>query len=95
LVAQEVAGVFLVWTAGIFAVWFMSGIVLNADVDEADIQECVEERFFPRDQCEAALQALEDEEPTPISGGVAVLVWAVGSVLLWVILRPRGPQTQA
>jgi hypothetical protein len=83
------AGVLFVWTIGILVVWLMSGVVLNPGVDEADIQECVAEGFIPREDCEETLERLEDDDPAPISGGVAFLVWAVGSLVLWVILRPR------
>jgi hypothetical protein len=79
-----------VWTAGILAVWFIAGAVLNPGVGEEDIQECVAEGFLPPEECEEALEELEADDPAPISVLIPVLIWFGGSLLLlWVLSRPK------
>jgi hypothetical protein len=87
---RTTVAVLLIWTVGVVALWVIADAVLNEGVSEADIQECVEEGFIPRDECEEALEMLEADEDPVIGIGASMLVWLAGFlVLLWLLTRPR------
>lgn len=85
----------LIWTVGIFAIWGVAQLVLNPGVTQEDIRECQEEGIFPPDECENALQALEDDDEPAVGVPLLLILWLSGLLLLglvW-ITGPERPKS--
>jgi hypothetical protein len=81
--------VLLIWTAGAGGIWIVANAALNPGVSESDVQECLEERFIPADECEETLAMLEADDEPVLGLGSLFLIWVTVSLLLWLVTQPR------
>lgn len=86
----------MTWAIVVFSVlmliWAIAGAASNPGVTEAEIQNCVADGLFTRQECQDTLEAASDVG-TGIGVTLIFILWFIGFIILsivWFMTRRRG-----